>query len=126
MTTPRQTLLIIEDDPDVLKGISLRLQASGYAVVAARDATQALSAARNAKPALILLDLGLPGGDGFLVMDRFKSIAQLALIPILVISGRDPALNRDKALQKGAVAFLQKPVDTQVLLAAIEAALGGA
>ena len=75
-------------------------------------------------PDLIILDLGLPVGDGFVVIQRLRAIVSLAHIPIIVLSGRDPALNAERALLAGAQAFFQKPADNNVLLAAIERALG--
>jgi len=82
--------------------------------------------ARKEKPDLILLDLGLPGGDGFVVMQRLKSIYDLLLVPIIVVSARDPLMNEDRALLAGVEAFLQKPVDNVEFLTAIEGALSKA
>ena len=80
--------------------------------------------ARKHEPDLIILDLGLPGGDGFVVMERLKLIPSLAVIPIIVVSARDVRTNQERALKAGAKAFLQKPVDNAELLAVIRQALG--
>ncbi len=119
-----KTILLVEDDRDQLMGMNVRLRSVGYNVVAAGDAISAISAVRKAKPDLIVLDLGLPGGDGFVIMERLRSLIDLALIPIIVVSGRDPATNKRRALEAGAQAYIQKPIDNQELLAAIEKALG--
>lgn len=79
---------------------------------------------RKHEPDLILLDLGLPAGDGFVVMERLKSVPALAIIPIVVVSGRAGAANRERALKAGAKAFLEKLVDNAELLAVIRQALG--
>ncbi|MBL4851866.1 MAG: response regulator [Gammaproteobacteria bacterium] len=119
----KQKILIIEDDKDQLKGLLARLRMSGYDVVTATDAITAISATRKADPDLILLDIGLPAGDGFLVLQRLEDMG-LNTMPVIILSGRDPWQNEEKALAAGAVAFLQKPVDNNVLLTTISKELG--
>jgi DNA-binding response OmpR family regulator len=119
----RNKILIIEDDLDLQRGLNLRLRASNYDTAFASDAVMALSIAKKEAPDLILLDLGLPGGDGFLVLDRMKNIASLACTPVIVVSARDPLANEERALKAGAEAFFQKPVDNQELMKAIQRAL---
>jgi DNA-binding response OmpR family regulator len=75
-------------------------------------------------PDLILLDIGLPGGDGYMTMSRLRSHMDLAHIPIIIITAADASLHQDRALKSGADAFFQKPIDNQQLLAAIRSALG--
>jgi two-component system, OmpR family, KDP operon response regulator KdpE len=118
-----QKILIVEDDKDTLRAMAVRLKAQKYSVVIATDAISAISTARKEKPDLIVLDLGLPGGDGFVVMQRLRTNYDLLLIPIIVVSARDPVANERRALEGGAHAFLQKPVENAVFLAAIENAL---
>jgi DNA-binding response OmpR family regulator len=117
-------ILIIEDETLQLTATARRLKAAGYEIAAARDGTSAISAARKEQPDLILLDLGLPAGDGFVVLQRLQMIIQTAMIPVIVLSARDPAGNKEAVLKGGAVAYLQKPVDSEVLLKAIAEALG--
>jgi CheY-like chemotaxis protein len=117
-------ILIVEDDADVRMGLHVRLKANHYDIVFAVDALSAVTEARKQEPDLILLDLGLPAGDGFLVMDRIKAVPALAIIPIIVVSARSGAANRERALKAGAKAFLEKPVDNAELLAVIRQALG--
>ncbi len=119
----RNKILLVEDDKDVTKAMAIRFKSSGYDLVVAPDAMAAISTARKEKPDLIVLDLGLPAGDGFTVMQRFKSNCDLMLVPIIVVSARDPLQNEERALQAGAEAFLQKPVNNAELMAAIEKAL---
>jgi CheY-like chemotaxis protein len=116
-------ILVVDDDKDVLLGLNVRLRANGYNVVFASDAISAISVARQEKPDAIILDIGLPAGDGFVVMKRLRSLLPLAHIPIVILTGKDPMMNREKALSAGAQAFLQKPVDNDVLLLAIWKAL---
>jgi DNA-binding response OmpR family regulator len=119
----RNKILIIEDDQDMQRGLNIRLRASEYDTAFASDAVMALSIAKKEAPDLILLDLGLPGGDGFVVLERMKNIASLACTPVIVLSARDPKANEKRALDAGAEAFFQKPVDNERLLRAIQNAL---
>jgi CheY-like chemotaxis protein len=118
-----QKILIVEDDADIRQLINLRLRANGYETAFASDAITAMTVARKESPDLVLLDLGLPGGDGFLIMERMKAIASLAAIPVIVITASDPAATRDRALAAGARAFLSKPLDVPALTEAVERAL---
>jgi two-component system alkaline phosphatase synthesis response regulator PhoP len=117
-------ILVIDDDQDLAMGLRVRLRANNFATVFATDAISAISQAKNETPDLILLDLGLPGGDGFLVMERLNNIESLASIPVIVLSARDPQANKERALAAGAKAYFQKPVDNDELLAAIRKTLG--
>src|ERR1035438_7929878 len=112
-------ILIVDDDPDVRKGMHMRLAANHYDTFFAADAVTTLIEARKHKPDLIILDLGLPAGDGFVVMERLKTIPSLGVIPVIVVSARDARANQALALKAGAKAFLQKPVDDAELLAVI-------
>jgi two-component system KDP operon response regulator KdpE len=118
-------ILIVEDDPDMRMGLHLRLQANHYDTCFAADGLSAMTEARQHRPDLILLDLGLPAGDGFSVMERLKEIPYLDVIPVIVVSGRTGYDNRVRALKAGAKAFLEKPVDSAELMAVIRQTLGG-
>ncbi len=119
-----QKVLIVDDDEDVLRGLSVRLKANGYNVVFAADGISAISAARKEDPEVIILDIGLPAGDGFSVMERLGSLLPVAHIPIIILTARDISGNKERALNAGAKAFLQKPVDNDVLLETIRKVLG--
>jgi DNA-binding response OmpR family regulator len=80
--------------------------------------------ARKEAPDLVILDLGLPAGDGFLVLERMRSLADLVATPVIVLSARDPVDNKKRALAAGAVAFFQKPPDIYEFLTEIRQALG--
>lgn len=117
-------ILIVEDDADVRQGMHVRLKANGYETFFAADAPSSLVEAKKHKPDLVILDLGLPGGSGFVVIERFNKIPALAVIPIVVVTARDGRVNQERAIKAGAKAFLQKPVDNAELLAVIRQALG--
>ena len=117
-------ILIVDDDEYLLVGLAAKLKANGYAVVTASDGIGAVASARREKPDLIILDLGLPAGDGFLVLERLRAMADLLAIPVIVLSAWDPTNNRQRSLKSGAVAFFQKPPDNREFLSAIRHALG--
>ncbi len=117
-------ILLVEDDLDLLHSMHERLKAHHYEVACASDAIACMSEARRFEPDLIILDLGLPAGDGFMLMERFKRIASLAATPVIVVTGQDPRACRHRMLEAGARSVMQKPVDNAVLLATIQKVLG--
>jgi two-component system KDP operon response regulator KdpE len=118
-------ILVIEDDADIRKLLKQRLEGEGYDTAFAWDAVTALTAARKAEPDLIILDLGLPGGDGWVVMERLQTLAPFAMIPIVVVSAQPADLNAERAEAAGAFAFIEKPFETEALLAAVRDGLSG-
>jgi CheY-like chemotaxis protein len=130
----RKKILVVDDDPLILKMMSMKLTASGYDVVTAEDGGAAVSAVRQEKPDLILLDISFPpdvahgGGvawDGFLIMNWLQRIEEAKKIPIVVITGSDPARYKDRALAGGAAGFFHKPIDNDTLLGVIRDILDG-
>jgi len=117
-------ILIIDDNQQLLLALSARLKAHGYSLSCATDAISAIAMARKELPDLVILDLGLPAGDGFLVLKRMKGLPDLVAIPVIVLSARDPTANKKRALEAGAIAFFQKPADNHEFLTAIRHALG--
>jgi two-component system KDP operon response regulator KdpE len=79
--------------------------------------------AQKEKPHLIILDLGLPAGDGFAVLKNLQDYPALSVIPVIVLTARDPEGNKRRTLESGAVAFFQKPADNGDLLEEIRARL---
>src|SRR5206468_10276005 len=114
----RQKILVIEDDPVARADLQARLEANGYVVARAADAASALTVVNREHPDLILLDLGLPAGDGYLVLERLRKIEALAAIPVLIVTGRSDADTRKRVEALGVGPVLIKPVDTDVLLSA--------
>ena len=112
-------ILVVDDDPDMRQNLQIRLKANGYDVRCAEDGVGAISAAHRHTPDLIVLDLGLPAGDGFVVLDTLKTSLDLSSVPVIVLSGRDRKANEERVLNAGGRAFLQKPVQTNEFLAVI-------
>jgi CheY-like chemotaxis protein len=117
-------ILIVEDDADVRLGYHVLLKANGYDTFFAADSLAATSEARKHNPDLIILDLGLPAGDGFVVLERLRGNMPLPPMPVIVVSGRDLRGNKERALKAGAKAFVQKPWDDDELLELIARLLG--
>ena len=117
-------VLLVDDDQDLLTALSGALRQRGYEVAVAQDAVAAMSAAVKLRPQVIVLDVGLPGGEGSVVMKRMHALPQLAGVPVIMMSGRDPQRYREEALAAGASAYFTKPLDTDDLVAAIRSAMG--
>ena len=116
-------ILIVEDDRDLRRALTIRLKAHGYDVVTAEDGVYAVSTARKEHPDLVLLDIGLPAGDGLTVLDRYSKLSDLRHIPVVVLTGRDPKVTEPAVRARHVAGFLRKPVDNDVLLNAIYDAL---
>ena len=109
-------LLIIDDSLDFQLLIKTYLEDYGIVCLAATDVVQATSAAVREQPSLILLDIGLPGGGGLLLLERLRANLRTAKIPVIVITAQtDPELEA-KVRSQGAEEFLHKPLQKEVLI----------
>jgi DNA-binding response OmpR family regulator len=117
-------ILVIDDDQELLQGLRIRLQSNGFDVQLAADGLLAVHLALKNEPDLIILDIGLPAGDGYMTLTRLRSHMPLAHIPIIIITAADASTHRDRSIKAGADAFFQKPIDDHQLLAATNRALG--
>jgi DNA-binding response OmpR family regulator len=116
-------ILVVEDDQDIRQLLHLQLTAVGYETAFAHDAATALAVARKERPDLILLDIGLPAGDGFLVMERLRALPDFEMVPVVVITARN-ASEGEKAVELGARSFFQKPFEADELIGEIRRVLG--
>lgn len=116
-------ILVVEDDQDIRQLLHLQLTTAGYETAFATDAASALAVARREHPDLVLLDIGLPAGDGFVVMERLKSLPEFEMVPVIVITARDPS-EGEKAVELGARSYFLKPFDADTLIAEIKRVLG--
>ena len=120
-----KTLLLIEDDPKISLALGIRLKAAGYAVVTAPDAVHAMAQAVKHDPDAVVLDINLPGGDGFMVAERLRARGGGSLLPIVFITAsKKPGLH-DRASALGAASLIEKPFSSAELIEAIESALSG-
>jgi len=107
----KRTILVAEDSLDSLEMLEVLLELKGYAVVSAADGHRAVEVAVREVPDLILIDLELPGLDGLAVVKELRLHPELMAVPIIIISGHDPAKYRTAALSAGCDDYLLKPID---------------
>ncbi len=122
--TPMTKILLVEDNEMNRDMLSRRLQKQGYEVVLAVDGEEGLAKAQSDSPALILMDMSLPGVDGWEATRRLKAAPQTQKIPIIALTAHAMTDDRDKALAAGCDDFDTKPVELPRLLSKIQALLG--
>ena len=129
----QKRILIVDDDPILVRGLTRVLNDAGYDILTAKDGSEAVSVARHEKPDLILLDVLFPpdvehgGGiawDGFLIMDWLRRQEETKSVPIFMITMGDTEKYRNIAFARGAAAFFHKPIDRDELLTAVRQTLG--
>jgi len=111
----RATILIIEDEDDIRTFASRVLELEGYRVLQASDGDEGLRLAGGNQVALVLLDLRLPGRDGWVVLSQMKSGPELSSIPVVVFTASAAAEQRSQALAGGAADYLVKPLSATSL-----------
>lgn len=116
----RRKILVVEDDPDQLEVIRLSLKAAGFAIGTAANGTDALVKTRSISPDLIILDLMLPGLNGFDVCESLRRDPATASVPIIILTGLCSQFGRFAGLESGANDFLLKPFDPQQLVSKVE------
>ncbi len=120
MPSGKPTILVIEDDPRVLKLERMVLEQGGYAVQAAGSGEMGLEAMASQTPALVLLDISLPGIDGFTVCQRLR---EFSMVPVIVVTGKGGEADKVKGLEAGADDYVCKPFSQSELLARVKAVL---
>ena len=115
MTRETNPILVIEDDPEIQRFISRVLELEGYSVLQTEDGDAGLRLTRQSQFALVLLDLKLPGRNGWDVLQDFKTDPALSAIPVIVITASAGVNQRNKALSLGALDYLIKPVSAAML-----------
>jgi CheY-like chemotaxis protein len=111
------TILIVDDEPDILEILGEQLARSGHIVVHASDGIDALSCLYATPPTLVLLDVAMPRMNGLDVLAQIRNERQLRNIPVLAMSGVEELLRQ--AMEAGATAVLRKPLDRETLLQTI-------
>jgi len=117
-------ILVIDDEPDALKMLTMTLKAAGYEVVTGANGQEGIRQAVKERPDLIVLDVMMPGMDGHEVSRRLRRMADFAQVPIIFLSALDQVDDKVKGLRAGGSDYLTKPVSPQELLARIAAFLG--
>src|SRR4030042_3809880 len=119
----KKRILIIDDEPDFVRVVQLRLEAAGYVVLAAFDGVQGVSFSHKEKPDLIILDIMMPAMHGHRVCEALKKSSKTWTIPIIFLTAKGSKEDEELAYKLGAEHFLTKPYDPQVLLERIKKAL---
>ena len=120
----RPLVLVADDDPDILRLISLRLERAGYDVVAARDGEQALEAAIGRSPDLALLDVMMPKLDGYEVTERLRDNERTRHVPVILLTARVQEADIARGIDAGADDYVKKPFSPRELSEHVQAALG--
>jgi CheY-like chemotaxis protein len=123
---PLKKIMVIDDDPVVLKTLEFTLQSKGYKVVTATDGSQAIGLMRDEAPDMMLVDVSFPndvgsGWDGFQIALWIRQMN--GKVPTIVMSGADKPEYQKRAAAVGAQAFMTKPINNELLLASIASAL---
>lgn len=109
------TVLIADDEPNILLSLEFLMQREGHRVLLARDGPQALEAIRSQRPDLVLLDVMMPGLSGFEVCQAVRADDTLAAVKILMLSAKGRDIDAAQGLGAGADAYINKPFSTQAL-----------
>lgn len=120
MPAKKTTILVADDDPQLLRLITRNLQLEGYEILAASDGQQALEAVETRAPELVLLDVMMPRLDGFTVAERVREFSS---VPIIIVTARGQDQDKIRGLDAGADDYLTKPFSVDELLARVRAVL---
>lgn len=110
-----RTVLIIDDEPLILKATAIRLKAEGWSVITARNGPDGLTMAAVNKPDVVLLDVMMPGMDGWQTLRELKTNPATASIPVVVFTAKEYEHGKRDALERGAADFFGKPFDPLML-----------
>jgi two-component system, OmpR family, alkaline phosphatase synthesis response regulator PhoP len=117
-------ILIVEDDPSFSRAINHIIQKEGYDVITASNGMTGLRMAQEEKPDLLVLDVMLPGLDGFEICQRLRQTQLTTSLPIIMLSAKGQEADRTTGLKVGASEYLTKPIERTLLLEKIAALLG--
>jgi DNA-binding response OmpR family regulator len=120
------TVLVADDDADIVRFVEIYLRLEGFEVVTARDGPEVLAKAVAVRPDLVLLDVLMPGLDGYAVCAQIRADATLAAVPVIMVTANYVSAHLEAARRVGADDFLVKPFDPVVLLDKAKALLGRA
>jgi pilus assembly protein CpaE len=118
-----EKILIVDDDVNALKLIGYTLHREGYEIIAAQSGQEALAKAQEEKPQLVILDIMMPGMDGYEVCRRLRAIPQTAQVPVLMLTAKTQVEDKVAGFEAGADDYLTKPVIPAELIARVKALL---
>ena len=110
------SILIAEDEPNIVESLTFLLEREGYAVSAVGDGDTALRILQQAPPGMLILDVMLPGRNGFEILKAIRANGSLANLPVIILTAKGQEKDRKTALDLGANAFITKPFSNQDLV----------
>jgi DNA-binding response OmpR family regulator len=119
----QKKILVVDDERDIVKALMIRLQSNGYDVIAAFDGAQGLLMANKEIPDLVILDIRMPAGDGFSVVEKLRQSDRTHRIPVIFLTGSPETNAEERAMGLGARFYIKKPYDPEELLDAVKRAL---
>ena len=124
MTTRRaRRLLVLDDEPNLLRAVSACLSAEGFNVMTARTVEDALACVAQTVPDLLISDIRMPGKDGYSLVRQLRSSARTRLIPVVLLTAKDQTVDRIAGFRAGVDAYVTKPFEPEELLAIIDSIL---
>jgi DNA-binding response OmpR family regulator len=123
MHNKHATILIIDDEPEITEIVEVFLSNAGYTVVAENTAADGIKTARKIRPAVILLDIMMPGKDGYEVCNELKLEPTTADIPVIFLTGKDSRDDSGRSFKVGGDLFVKKPFSCERLLEIIKIVL---
>jgi DNA-binding response OmpR family regulator len=121
----KKRVLVVDDEPNIVLSLEFLLRQAGYEVAVARDGPAALAAAEEFAPALVLLDVMLPGLDGYEVLQALRARRESQGLKVILLTARGREADRLKGLDLGADLYFTKPFSTRDLVAAVRGCLDG-
>jgi DNA-binding response OmpR family regulator len=125
-SAPTHRVLLVDDDPVIVRLLEVNFRLEGYAIETATRGEEALEKAQTKRPDLIVLDVMMPGIDGWEVCRRLREDPTLADVPVIFLSARAQEDDRERGRALGVVDYLTKPFDPTALLETVRVHLGGA
>lgn len=119
----RKRLLVVDDEPNLLRAVAASLRAGGYEVVTARNGREALLRVAESVPDLIVSDIRMPGMDGYKLARQLRASARTALVPVVFLTAKDDVADRVEGFRSGVDAYVTKPFEPDELLAVIASIL---
>ena len=114
----RFRVLVVDDEPGIVKFLAVRLEASGYEVLTAKNGLEALKLVQDEEPGLVVLDVVMPGMDGF---ETLRQVRAVYSVPVIMLSAKETNADKVRGLELGADDYLAKPFNPDELIARIEA-----
>jgi DNA-binding response OmpR family regulator len=116
-------ILVVDDEIEIVRAVKMRLKAAGYDVIAAYDGMSATQLAFREAPDLIIMDIGMPCGDGHVIAQRLLTNVETSATPIVYLTARTGEADRKKAAENRAAGYLTKPFKAEELLDTVSNAL---